>query len=326
MRKALLRLLTVIGLSMAAIAVFVLVARSGWLTPDDPALRARYGLPESAFVPIDGEIVHYVDQGQGPAVVLIHGSYGSLRMWNDWAEALSPRYRVIRFDRPRMGLSGPAPVGRTGTEQELRIIDALLQQLGIERFFLAATSSAGVSGAAYAADHPERVRGLILANIAVGAFTMPEADRPWVFRLLLRIDSWFKGWRFSEFWRQVLLANFHNPAKVSAPMAREWTELNNRAQRMPPPTFKGSPMAEFDKTVDDLRRMQVPTMLLWSDHDHELPLETVGRKGLAALASADKSLSVVANCGHMMPLECGAESAPFAVAFFDRLVASQGTH
>lgn len=312
-----------IGALLAAAIFFVLTARLGWLTPDDTVLRAQYGLPESQFVEVDGETVHFVDQGQGPAVLLVHGSFGSLRMWSAWTDALATRYRVIRFDRPRMGLSGPAPEGRTATEHELRIIEALTQRLGVTRFFLAATSSAGVSAAAYAADHPEQVQGLVLSNIAVGAFTMPTSSRPWVFQLLLRIDPWLGGWRPREFWRQVLLANFHHPDKVSTQLADEWAALNNRTQKMPPATFRGNPMAEFDRTVVDLRRMMVPTLLLWSEHDHELPLATVGRKGLEILAAADKSLVVVADCGHMMPLECGTESAPAAVAFFDRLIASQ---
>jgi pimeloyl-ACP methyl ester carboxylesterase len=318
------RLAGTIVLVLAAIALLVHAARAGWLTADDATMRSRYALPESKYIDIDGETVHYVDQGSGPAIVLVHGSFGSLRMWNAWAERLTGKYRVIRFDRPRQGLSGPAPAGRTGTEQEMRIIAALTQQLGVDRFFLVATSSAGASGAAYAADHPAQVRALLLANVAVGAFNPAAGERPRMLRLLLAIDPWLKGYKPREFWRQVLLMNFHEPSKVTSELAQEWADLNNRAQRMPPAAFKGNPMAEFDKTVDDLKRMQVPTLLLWSDHDHELPLETVGRRGLELLGSGDKKLAVVANCGHMMPLECGADSVPDALAFFDRIVASGG--
>lgn len=315
-------LLWTIALLPVVAAALVLAARAGLLTPDDAVLRARYALADSRFVEVDGASVHYVDQGRGPAVVLVHGSFGSLRMWNDWTAQLTPRYRVIRFDRPRMGLSGPAPAGRTGTEQELRIIAALTERLGVERFFLVATSSAGASAAAYAADHPQQVSGLILANIAVGAFTPNDARRSRTLKFLRAIDPLFKGWRPPEFWRQVLLENFFDQSKVTPELAREWTDLNNRAQRMPPATSMANPMAAFDQTVDDLARMSVPTLLLWSDHDHELPLETTGRRGLELLGSADKQLQVVTGCGHMMPLECGAASAPRALAFFDRIVAA----
>jgi pimeloyl-ACP methyl ester carboxylesterase len=314
--------LWIVGLLIAAAAGLVLGARAGLLTPDDSTVRARYALADSRFADIDGESVHFVDQGRGPAIVLVHGSFGSLRMWNDWAAQLTPRYRVIRFDRPRMGLSGPSPAGRTGTEQEVRIIAALTNKLGVERFFLVGTSSAGASAAAYAADHPEQVRGLILANIAVGAFTPNDAQRTRTLKFLRAVDPVFKGWRPQEFWRQVLLENFFDKSRVTPELAREWTDLNSRAQRMPPATGMANPMAAFDQTVNDLARMSVPTLLLWSDHDHELPLETTGRRGLRLLGSRDKELQVVANCGHMMPLECGAASAPRALAFFDRILAA----
>lgn len=309
---------------LVAIAGQVYAARAGWLTPDDATLRTRYALPESKFTDIDGETVHYVDQGSGPAIVLVHGSFGSLRMWNAWAARLTGKYRVIRFDLPRQGLSGPAPAGRTGTEQEMRIIAALTRQRGVDRFFLVATSSAGASGAAYAADHPEQLRGLLLANVAVGAFNPAAGERTRTLRFLLWIDPWLNGYKPREFWRQVLLMNFHEPARVTGELAQEWADLNNRVQRMPPATFKGKPMAEFAGTVDDLKRITVPTLLLWSDHDHELPLETVGRRGLELLGSVDKKLEVVGDCGPMMPLECGAGSAPSAETFFDRIVASGG--
>ena len=198
---------------------------------------------------------------------------------------------------------GPAPAGRTDVEQELRIIAELTNRLGVEHFVLVGTSSAGVATASHAANHPQQVSGLILANIAVGAFKPPAVRRQ------------------ADFWRQVLRAYFFDPAKVRHSLAREWAGLNNRAQRMPPAKFASTPMAEFDRTTGDLARITVPTSLLWSDHDHELPLETVGRKGLALLASADKQLQVVSQCGHMMPLEYGTDSARLARVFIERVFA-----
>ena len=148
MKRFLLRFAGTIVVALVAVAVQIYAARAGWLTPDDAKMRTRYALPESQYTDVDGESVHYVDQGSGPVIVLLHGSFGSLRMWNVWAAELTGKYRVIRFDRPRQGLSGPAPAGRTGTEQEMRIIAQLTRRLGVDRFFLVATSSAGAAAAA----------------------------------------------------------------------------------------------------------------------------------------------------------------------------------
>jgi len=54
-------------------AAFVFAARAGLLTPGEAALRARYELPESQYASVDGQTVHFTDQGEGPAVVLVHG-------------------------------------------------------------------------------------------------------------------------------------------------------------------------------------------------------------------------------------------------------------
>ena len=71
-------------------------------------------------ITIGEQQLHYVDEGTGPAVVLVHGSYASLRQWQAWADALKGSYRVIRFDRPGMGLSGPSPDARYDGDAEAR--------------------------------------------------------------------------------------------------------------------------------------------------------------------------------------------------------------
>ncbi len=316
MKKWTLRLAFLLVWICLFLAAFVVAARSGWLTMSDTELRAKYSLPGSQFTRIDDQTVHFTDQGEGPAIVLMHGTYGSLRNWDDWVDALTPSYRVIRFDRPGMGLSDPAPDSRSGPEQALRIIRVLTEKLDVDRFFLVATSSAGTAGAAYAAANPQQVQGLILANIAIGDYT-GRSERSFVLRMLLKADPWLGGWRSATFWREVLLINFHNDEKVSAEHAREWSELNNRMQGVPILSYP-APNTGFD-TIQNLERMVVPTLLLWSAHDHERPAEVVGQLGLEKLASADKKLELVAHCGHIMPLDCGPESALIARTFFDRL-------
>ena len=301
-------------------AAFLFSARTGLLTPDEAEMRARYSLPGSRFLDLDGQTIHLADQGSGIPVILIHGSYGSLLNWNDWAQDLAADYRVIRFDLPRAGLSGPSPDGRYGPDANMRIINALSRELQLEQFFLVATSSSGESAAAYAADYPQKIKGLILSNIAVGPFPMDRSHWSPLFKLLIRIDPLFKGWHPRLFWREVMRNNFADPSRLTATQVAEWTDLNNRAQRMPPLVFSADDPRPFVRTPADLARIQVPTLLLWSENDAELPVETVGEAALEFLAAEDKQLQVVADCGHMMMLECGVESAQVARSFFSRLV------
>ncbi|MBC2669885.1 alpha/beta fold hydrolase [Novosphingobium piscinae] len=311
--------LALLGLVLVGAAGFVGTARSGLLKPDTAAMRARYGLPGSRYETIAGQPLHYVDEGQGPAVILVHGSFGSLRMWNDWAAALQGRYRVIRFDRPRMGLSAPPPPGQSGADAEVRLIGALADRLGISRFALVGTSSAGESVARFAARRPERVSAVILANIAAGPIRPAPPHFPAWFKALLIVDPLFGGWHPRAFWRGILDQNYADPRRISPALVQEWTDLNNLPQGSPPGFVRGGP-PPFAGTPADLAATRAPALVLWSDRDPEVPLATHGRMTLARLGSATKRLEVVPDCGHMMPLECGPASARRAAAFLDAVL------
>jgi pimeloyl-ACP methyl ester carboxylesterase len=300
------------------LSLFVTAARNGWMMADDATMRYRYALPDSRFMIIDGMTIHYVDEGYGPAVVLVHGSYGSLRMWADWARVLRHGHRVIRFDRPPMGLSGPSRDGHYDAAREAELIDVLTRRLSLQRFVIVGTSSGGESVAAYAAMHPDRVSGVILANIAPG----PPVDRarhyPLAFRLVSWTDSYLGGWHLPSFWRGVLQVNYADPGKVTPALVHEWTDFNNRAQFYPHQPHPAG-YVPFARTAGDLAAIHAPALVLWSDRDAELPVESAGRTTLQLLGSADKAIAVIPNCGHMMPLECGPASVAVARNFINRI-------
>lgn len=134
-------------------------------------LKAKYALPNSQFIEIDGVNVHYVDEGEGPPVVLLHASYNSLLTWNDTVEALKQDHRVIRFDFPGAGLSGmetkPVPEGKYNMIERFHdILAGLVDALELEQFALVGTSSGGSVAFRYASRHPERLSRLVLINSA----------------------------------------------------------------------------------------------------------------------------------------------------------------
>lgn len=301
-----------------AIGGFVLSARQGWLSPSDATLREKYALPNSRFVTVDGQSIHYVDEGQGVPIILIHGSFGSLRAWNPWADVLKTNYRVIRFDLPAMGLSGPAPDGRYDTVRAVELVHKLTMKLGVGSFFLAATSSGGEIAAAYAALYPDAVRGVVLSNVAAGPIKHRATVYPLSFRLTLWADSYLKGYHTTAFWGHILRMNYADPARVTHSLAQEWADLNNRSQfysRVAQPAG----YIPFARTPADLAAIRAPALLLWSERDHEVPVTVDGQNALRLLGSKDKHLAVIANCGHMMPLECGPQSGVVVKAFLDRL-------
>jgi pimeloyl-ACP methyl ester carboxylesterase len=313
-------LLGLVLLALLGVGLFIMAVRGGWLRPDEAEMRQRYALPASRFETIGAQALHVVDEGSGPPVILVHGSFASLRMWQAWADALKGHYRVIRFDRPGMGLSGPNPQGRYDGDAEAELIGKLADHLKLGRFVLVGTSSSGEGVAHYAALHPDRISAVVLANIAAGPLA-PAAPHygPW-FRTVLAVEPWLGGWHTQALWRGVLENNFADRALVTPALVREWTDLNNRAQGWPRSPRPGGAKS-FAGTPADLAAITAPALVLWSDKDPEVPLERDGKRTMELLGSSDKSLTVIANCGHMMPQECGPDSARHVLSFLNRITA-----
>lgn len=139
------------------------------------------------FATLDGQTLHYLDQGQGP-VVLLAGSYlWDTGMWAPQIEALSAQYRVIAVDLWGHGQSGPMPQGTTSLDDVARQMLALLDHLHIERVTLVGLSVGGMWGARLALAAPQRIAGLVLMDTYLGA--EPEPTRQYYFSLFQQIED-----------------------------------------------------------------------------------------------------------------------------------------
>ncbi|MEJ8756110.1 alpha/beta hydrolase [Pontibacter sp. H259] len=150
---------------VAAITMLI-VATTLLIRADIPAeeLKAKYSSPASRFISIDGANLHYLDEGQGTPVVLLHGTAASLNTWDGWATELSKNYRVLRLDLPGFGLTGPNKTHTYTIEYYAELLLHFLDEQGIDRVHLAGSSLGGQIAYEFAANHPERVEKLILIS------------------------------------------------------------------------------------------------------------------------------------------------------------------
>ena len=107
-------------------------------------------------------------RARGPAIVLVHGFAHSLEIWDAWAEDLARDHRVIRFDLPGHGLSGPDPKERYSNEDTVDALAALLGALDLRRPIIAGNSLGGLVAWRYAARAKVKPRALIL--VAPGGY------------------------------------------------------------------------------------------------------------------------------------------------------------
>ncbi len=165
-----------IGVALLLV-VAVLAAATLWRVAQRRAAAERTHPPQGEFIEVKGHPVHYVQRGEGPDVVLIHGASGNTRdMTSSLVGPLSDRYRVTVFDRPGLGHT-PAlkPGGVTLSEQTALLVSAA-RALGITRPIVAGQSFGGALALNWAVHHP----GDIAAAVSIAGATHPwpgELDR-----------------------------------------------------------------------------------------------------------------------------------------------------
>ncbi len=171
----------------AAGASAVLWGFSAWMTR-----RIEAAVPiNGRFVEVDGERFHYVEEGKGPPLVMIHGLMGSSRnLTYALSGQLREHFRVITLDRPGSGYS----TRRKGTAADLpaqaRQIAAFINVLGLDKPLVLGHSLGGAISLALALNHPAAVSGLVL----VAPLTHPQPTLPLVFWSLAVRPAWLRRW------------------------------------------------------------------------------------------------------------------------------------
>nr|WP_235216102.1 alpha/beta hydrolase [Ruegeria halocynthiae] len=119
--------------------------------------------PEGEIVDVDGVAVHAVVMGQGPDVVLIHGSSGNTRdMTFALAPILAENFRVIVFDRPGLGYSDSFNISGETIDEQAEILQKAASQLGADKPIVAGQSYGGSVSLAWAVTRPENISALVL--------------------------------------------------------------------------------------------------------------------------------------------------------------------
>jgi len=118
---------------------------------------------------VDGLTLHYVVEGRGPAVVLVHGLGGFAESWRRTIAALAGRATVFAVDLPGHGAS-TKPRACYRLPFFARALHAFLDGVGVPRASLVGHSLGGAVAVTYALTHPARVERLALLAALVPGF------------------------------------------------------------------------------------------------------------------------------------------------------------
>jgi pimeloyl-ACP methyl ester carboxylesterase len=295
----------VVGLLLMASALALALARA----PDRSvqSLVARWAPPPSQFIDLHGQLVHLRDEGPRDdpmPLVLVHGTSASLHTWEGWSAALRAQRRVITFDLPGFGLTGPftgkyASWGYSGDELARFVIE-LLDQLKLPRCALGGNSLGGEVAWRVASLAPQRVQRLVLVDAA--GYELQAQSVPIGFRLanvpvVNRTFEWLLPRGLVE---QSVREVYGDPAKVTPALVDRYFETTlregNRRALVQRFQAQAIDLQSVPSNIERLRALKMPTLLIWGARDRLIP-PALGERFKRDIAGS--RLVVVDGAGHV---------------------------
>jgi pimeloyl-ACP methyl ester carboxylesterase len=122
--------------------------------------------PQGKFIEVDGVRLHYLERGQGPVLVLLHGNSVIADDFekSGLLDRAAERYRVIAFDRPGYGYSDRPRSTMWSPQAQARLLHHALQELGVDSALVLGHSLGTQTALAMALEVPDFVRALVLLS------------------------------------------------------------------------------------------------------------------------------------------------------------------
>lgn len=277
------------------------------------SLSARWAPAPSQFIEVEGMQVHVRDEGprdDATPIVLLHGTSASLHTWEGWATALRAERRVIRFDLPAFGLTGPHPQADYSIDGYVRFVHAVMQTLHIPRFVLAGNSLGGQIAWNFALKYPDQVAKLILVDSA--GYTLEPESIPLGFQVA-RMPGirWFMEYILPRGLVESSVRNVYgDPSKVTPALVDRYYELTLRTgNRLALVQRFQQPLYGNEEAIAKLRQ---PTLILWGSKDR-LITPAHAHRFKQNIASAQ--LQVFDGLGHVPHEEDPERTASAAIQF-----------
>lgn len=256
-------------------------------------------VPPERFLAIDGRKVYYEDQGEGPAVLLVHGFGASSYAWREVAADLAAEYRVLAIDLAGFGLTErPNRKADYSRFAQGELILAVLDALGIDKVHLVGHSYGGSISVALAVRRAERVASLSLVDAAAPEYPQVRRSPLAAFRPLTYLFVRALSLRRSRVEHGLLRSTADDSIVTDALIDEYWRRL----------TVEGSPRAFWGLTAPyedpqglvtaaDLR---VPTLVVWGEEDALIP--AAGARQATRIQMPGSRFVVLPGAGHA-PME-----------------------
>lgn len=206
----------------------------------------------------DGETIEYLDEGHGPALLLIPGLGGQFAFWNGLVPALAQEFRVLSFNHPKK-VHGPDAL------QDLVFLSlALLDHLSITVCSLVGQSMGGAAAQLLAISAPERIDRIVFS----AAWSDPDAYLQRAFGLRLDI---LEKMGIAAYAKAQILSTFDPDEIARNPqLALEWEHRSVRTSDPEVLSHRIRAILDHD-TVEKLSQIHHPSLVIAIDGDQVIP-------------------------------------------------------
>lgn len=227
----------------------------------------------SRWLEVEGLPVHYVDEGEGPALLFLHGNPTWSFLYRDVIRALRDRFRCLALDYPGMGMSAkPRDVGRDDygftPAEHSRVVEGFVDALDLEDLTLMVQDWGGPIGIGFATRRPERVARLVIGN--TWAWPAEEFDMKLFSAMFGLGPGRFAVTRFNVFIERLLPMGCERELAAEV-MAAYRAPFPTPADRVPIATFarsivKARPfLTEVVQNLDAV--VDKPVQIIWGKKD-----------------------------------------------------------
>ena len=278
--------------------------------------------PQGRFIDIDGNRIHYLDQGSGPVILMVHGLGGQMRNFTyALVDRLKDRFRVVVMERPGAGYSQRAPGASARLGVQADVVAEFIGALGLGKPLLVGHSLGGALSLAVALEHPETVSGLAL----ISPLTQPQDSPPKAFAglyipspIVRRLVAWTLAAPLAIRNREAVLSAVFGPE----PAPDDFATRGGGMLGLRPRTFY-STSTDLVAVNEDLPGLQaryatleLPAGVIFGADDRILDARVHG----AAMTSQVPGLAyeTIEGAGHMIPLTRPDRVAAFIEAMAER--------
>jgi haloalkane dehalogenase len=279
----------------------------------------------SSFVEIEGNRIHYVDEGSGPTLLLLHGNPTWSFLYRHIITQLSRQFRCVAVDYPGFGLSSARRGYSFKPREHSIVLERLVLALDLREIGLMVQDWGGPIGLGFAGRRPDLIRALVICNTWA-----------WPAQGTKRLE-WFSkivGGPIGRF----LILNFNAFVNLLVPsgVSRRLSPAEMRAYRGPFPTQASRlPTAIFPKEILHSREYLAevesglgrlshkPTLILWGDRDNAF--RDRERERFEMLFPNHRT-RILKGAKHFVQEEAPKEICDELIAFYDQTLSGNGLH